>query len=107
MARGVEKVEGNAGVFEGHRRSGYGNAALTLDLHPVGTGAPLVASRLDCAGKLDGSSEEQQLFGERGLTCIRVGDDGEGSATRDELGQLTHGRAKCGRLRPRSPTRIQ
>jgi hypothetical protein len=36
-----------------------------LDRHPVGTGAPPIAARLDLAGELDGAAEEQQLLGQR------------------------------------------
>jgi hypothetical protein len=34
---------------------------------------------------LDGAAVEQELFGERGLTGIRVGDDRKGAATLDFL----------------------
>jgi hypothetical protein len=32
------------------------------------------------AGDLNGSREQQQLFGQRGFAGIRVGNDGEGAA---------------------------
>ena len=79
VARRVEQVEGHAVALEGHHRRGDRNAALLLDLHPVGSGAAVRPARLDFAGQVDGASEEQQLFGERGLTGVRMGDDRKGA----------------------------
>jgi hypothetical protein len=42
--------------------------------------------RLDFAGKLNGAAEQQQFFGERGLTGIRVRDNSECAAAGDRLG---------------------
>ena len=37
-------------------------------------------ARLDRTGNLDSSGEQQELFGQRGFTGVRVGDDGKGAA---------------------------
>lgn len=85
VAGRVEQVEDIVLVLEGHHRGDDRNAALALDLHPVGTGLDLVLLGLDLAGKLNGATEQQQLFGERGLAGVRVRDDREGAAARHFL----------------------
>jgi hypothetical protein len=40
-------------------------------------------ARADFAGDLDGAAEPQQLFGQRGLARIGVGNDGKGAAAGD------------------------
>ncbi len=84
MARRVEQVEGDGfaitRALERHDRGGDRNAALLLDLHPVGPGAPVGAARLHLTGEMDRAPFEQQLFGERGFARVRVRDDGEGAA---------------------------
>ena len=84
VARRVEQVEGDgfpvAGPLERHDRRGDGDAALLLDLHPVGAGAAVRPARLDLARQVDGAAFEQQLFGQRGLARVRVGNDREGAA---------------------------
>ena len=50
---------------------------------------------LDRARQLDRAREQQQLFGQRGFTGVRVGNDAEGTATRDfarDLGGRPGGR---------------
>ena len=80
VARGVQQVDGVVAVLELHHRGRHRDAALLLDLHPVGGGELAAFLALDGAGHLNGAGEQQQLFGERGLTGVRVGDDGEGAA---------------------------
>ena len=87
MAGRIQNVEDVAFIFEGHHRGDDGNAALTLDLHPVGARLHAVLLCLDFAGKLDGAAEQQQLFRQRGLAGVRVGNDGEGAAAGNRLGQ--------------------
>ena len=87
VARRVEQVEGDglavARALEGHDRGGDGDAALLLDLHPVGARAAIGPARLDFARKVDRAAFQQQLFGEGGLARVGVGDDGEGAAGGD------------------------
>ncbi len=83
MAGGVEQVEDAASVLEGHDRGDDGDAALALDAHPVGTGATALALGADVAGELDGAAGAQQVFRQRGLAGVGVGDDREGAAAGD------------------------
>ena len=71
MAGRVEQVEDAIGIFEGHHRGDDRNAALALDVHPVGARLLGVALGFHRAGELDRAAEEQQLFGERGLAGVR------------------------------------
>ena len=92
VARRVEQVEGEAGMLEAHHRRADRDAALLLDVHPVGTRAPAIATRLDLAGKLDRAAEQQELFGQRGLSGVGVGNDRESAPSSDFGGELVHGR---------------
>ena len=75
----VEDVDFVAFIVELHNTRGHADAALLLDVHPVGRGrlAYLVAFHGTCHLYL--SAEEQELLGQRGLTRIGVRDDGEGA----------------------------
>ena len=83
VARGVQDVDAVALILELHYRGGNGNAALLLNLHPVGGGRPGVLLALDLAGLGDSSAVEQELLRQGRLTGVRVGDDGKGAATLD------------------------
>ena len=80
VARGVQQVDDAVAVLHLHNRAGHRDAALLLDLHPVGRGMARRLARLDAARDLDGSCVEQQLLGEGGLARVGVGDDGKGAA---------------------------
>ena len=80
MARGVEQVDDVVPVAELHHRARHRDAALLLDLHPVGGGVPGGLAALHGAGHLDGAAEEKELLGERCLARVGVGDDGERAA---------------------------
>ena len=58
VARRVEQVEDATAVLEGHHRGDDRDAALALDLHPVGAGVAAVRLRLDLAGELDGAADK-------------------------------------------------
>ena len=92
VARRVQKVEHQALEFEGHHRGDDGNAALALDLHPVGTGVAALALGLDLACEIDGAAEQQQLLGQRGLAGVGMGDDRKGSPPRHFGGERGAGR---------------
>ena len=47
-------------------------------------------ARLDAAGLPDGPAVKEQLFGERGLSGVRMTDDGKGAPARDFLFQHGH-----------------
>jgi hypothetical protein len=61
VARRVEQVEDVAVIFEGHHRGDHRDAALALDLHPVGAGLDPVLLGLDLAGQLDRAAEQQSF----------------------------------------------
>jgi hypothetical protein len=50
----------------------------------------LLAARTHGSGGLNGSSEQQQLFGQGRLTGVGMRDDGEGAPKRKGIGQLAH-----------------
>src|SRR5262249_41241829 len=77
---GVGEFEGEPPMPEGQDRRADRDAALALDLHPVGADTPPIAARLDLAGELDGTAEEQQLLGQGRFAGVGVRDDREGAA---------------------------
>ena len=83
MARGVQDVDAVALVLELHDGRGDRDAALLLNLHPVGGGGPGVFLALHLPGLGDGPSVKEELFGEGGLAGVGVGDDGEGTPAVD------------------------
>ena len=83
MARGVQNVDALSGVVELQDRGGDGDAALLLNVHPVGHGVLGALLALDGTSLIDGSTVQQQLFGKGGLTCVGVADDGERPAAFD------------------------
>src|SRR5260370_575712 len=78
-SRPMPQVEPEVIEFERHHRGDHGDAAVALDLHPVGTGVAPFALGLDLAGQIDGAAEQQQLLGQRGLAGVRMRDDGKGA----------------------------
>ena len=82
VAGRVEQVEDVVAIFEGHHRGDDRDAALALDLHPVGARLHAVLLGLHLAGELDRAAEQQQLFGQRRLAGVGVRDDREGAAAR-------------------------
>jgi hypothetical protein len=73
--------------FEGHHRRHHRDAALALDLHPVGTGVAPLALGLDLACEIDRAAEQQELLGQRGLAGVGMGDDRKGPPPRDLGGE--------------------
>ena len=90
VAGRVEQVDDAVAVFHLHHRRGDRDAALLLDLHPVGGGVARGLARLHRAGDLDRAGEQQQLFGQRGLAGVGVGNDGEGAAAPHLGGEFGH-----------------
>ena len=82
VPRRIEQVDGVPGVIELHYRARDRNAALLLDLHPVGSRVARAFARLYRARELDRAAEQEQLLGERGLASIRVRNDGESTPAR-------------------------
>jgi hypothetical protein len=66
------------------------DAALLLQLHPVGRRVTRRPPRLHRSRQVDRAAVQQQLLGERRLAGVGVADDGKGAAAR-------HGRRVLGR----------
>ena len=75
VARRIQQIEHEAFELERHHRGDDRDAALALDLHPVGPGIAPLALGLDLPCQIDGAAEQQELFGQRGLAGVRVGND--------------------------------
>ena len=72
MARGVEDIYFIVAVIETHYGCCDGNTALFLYLHPVGGSCFLDFVAFDGTGNVNGTTEEEELFGERRFTGVRV-----------------------------------
>ena len=79
----VEQIDDAAIEGKLHHRGGNGDAALLLQAHPIGGGVPGRLAALHRSGHLDGAAEQQQLFRQRGLARVGMGDDGESPSTLD------------------------
>ena len=80
VARRVENIDFISVVVELHHGGRYRDAALLFDFHPVAGRGLLNFVVLYGACHLDLPAEEQQLFGQRGLTGVGVRDNGKGAA---------------------------
>jgi hypothetical protein len=96
VARRVEQVDHALAVGELHHRAGDRDAALLFQFHPVRGGVAAGLPRTHFAGDLDGAAEPQQLFGQRGLARVGVGNDGEGAAAGGFEVELGHGGGRLG-----------
>ena len=85
VAGRIKQIEDAILVLEGHDRSDHRNAAIALDIHPVGARLDTVLLGLDLTRKLDRSAEQQQLFGQCGFTGVGMRDDREGTALGDRM----------------------
>jgi hypothetical protein len=83
MARGVEQVDEEAVVFELEDCGADGDAALTLQLHPVGGRRALLLAGGYGAGQLHRAAIEQELLSQRGLAGVWMRDDRKGATTGD------------------------
>ena len=76
----VQQIDDAIPVGKLHHRGGHGDAPLAFQLHPVRGRVTGRLAALNRARHLDGTAEQQQLFGQGGLAGVRMGDDGEGAA---------------------------
>ena len=83
MPRRIEQIDRMTGVFELHDRARHRDAALLFHFHPVGCRVSRALARLDRTRELNGAAEQQQLFGQRRLACVRMGNDRERTSLRD------------------------
>ena len=66
------------------------NPARLLDLHPVRPRPPVLAARPHLTRHMNGTAEQQQLFGQRGLARVGMGNDGERAAARNLVAEGGH-----------------
>ena len=78
------------GVFKLQRGRGDGDTAVFLHVHPVRHGGLAVALAVDRAGLINHVRMQRQRLRQRGLTGIRVGDNGERAAARGLKSDRTH-----------------
>ncbi len=91
VARRIQQVDGSPPIGELHDRRGHRDAALLLQLHPVGSRVARGLTPLDGARHLDGAAEQQQLLRQGRLARVRVGDDGKGTPPGELLLEPVHG----------------
>ena len=94
VAGSVEDVHAAAAIGELQHRGGNGDAALLLDVHPVGDGMTGILLALDRAGTLNLAGVEQELLGEGGLAGVGVRDDRERATGGNLRGVRCHGRVR-------------
>jgi hypothetical protein len=83
MAWGIEEVDDVVAVGELEDGGGDGDSALLLEFHPIAGGSSLVTTSGDAACELDCPAVKEELFGEGGLSCVGVRDNGKSAAPRD------------------------
>ncbi len=83
VSRGVQQIELVTEKLELQHGTGHRDAALLLELHPVGGRMTRGPTGLHRAGQVNGPTVQQQLFGERGLAGVGVRDDREGAPAGD------------------------
>ena len=83
MAGRIEQINHVVAVFKLHYRAGDRNTALLFNLEKVRGGMTAALASLHRACHLNRTRKQQQLFGERGFACVRVGNNAEGTAARD------------------------
>jgi hypothetical protein len=109
MTWGIEEVDDVVAVGELEDCGGDRDSALLFELHPIAGGGSLVTASGDAACELDCSAVQEELFGEGGLSCVGVGDNGKSAASRDfASGQRVgwardRGHAVCFLLVPSDP----
>ena len=109
MAWGIEEVDDVVAVGELEDGRGDGDSALLFELHPIAGGGSLVATSGDAACELDCPTVKKELFGEGGLPCVGVRDNGKRAASRDFAGgqrvgwARDRGHAVCFLLVPSDP----
>ena len=97
VARGIDQVD-HVGlafvtlrcILELQRRGSHGNAAVLFHIHPVRHGGLAVALAVDRAGLINNVCVQRQRLRQRGLTSIRVGDNGKRAAARGLRNDRTH-----------------
>ena len=82
----IEQIDHAPLIGKLHHRRGHRDAPLLLHSHPVRGRVAIGFFAFDGARHLNQLAEQQQLFGDRGLTGIGVGDDSKGTSFIDFIG---------------------
>jgi hypothetical protein len=85
VARRIEEIKDATTIVEGHHRGDDRDPALAFDPHPVRAGPAPVRLGANLAGKLNRAAEQQQLFGERRLARVGVGNNRKGPPPGDRI----------------------
>ena len=80
VPRGIQQVHQAVMIRELHYRGGDRDTTLLFHLHPVGFRVLAGTTTFYCTGGLNRLSEQQHLFGDGGLTGIRVRNNGKSAA---------------------------
>ena len=83
MARRIQDVDAVSVIFKLENGGGDGNSSLLLDLHPVAHRMAGGCLSLHASRQVDRSAVKQELFGQRGFSRVRMGNDGKGSSSVD------------------------
>ena len=83
VAGRVEQRQVMRAEIELDRGGRHRDAALALDVHPVGHHVAIGLAAAHRAGQLDRAGVQQEFLGQRGLTGVWVGNDGERAAALD------------------------
>ena len=84
----IEQIDKMVFVLELHDRGRDRNAALLLNLHPVGGGEFTALFAFDRTRLQNRAGEQQEFFRERGFPRVGVGNDGESAAMLDFVANL-------------------
>ena len=78
MSGSIQQVHDAPLVGKLHHRGCHGNAALLFEFHPVGSCVTRGLAPLHGSCELDCTTKKQELLRQRGLACIRMGNDCKG-----------------------------
>ncbi len=77
MTRGIQQVNNRIAILHLHDRARYRDTTLLFNLHPIRGCVAAGFTSLYTPRNLNGTCIEEKLLRERGLTGIRVRDDGK------------------------------
>jgi hypothetical protein len=83
VAGRIQQVDDAAIVLELHHRAGDRDAALLLQLHPVGGRVPRGFAGLDRSGHVNGAAEQQEFLGQGGLAGVGMRNNRKRAAAAD------------------------
>ena len=90
VSRGIENVDAVTLIFKLKNRAGDGNTSLFFQIHPVRHGMAAGGFPFYGSGGLNRPAVEKKLFRQRGLTGVRMRNNGECSSASDFFFQVWH-----------------